>query len=98
MRRDVKTQAKAINAILRRDWDPIGAGAPADEYESYVWPLYRLLIDGKPREDIAAYLRGAGDDKVTVPVSEGRLNEERLNKVVDKLISLELAKTEGKRQ
>ena len=90
MKRDTKAQARAINAILWRDWDPIGAAAPEDEYESCVWPVYKLLIEAKPREDVAAYLRRAAGDLI-VP-------EERLNKVVDKLISLGLAKTEGKRQ
>jgi hypothetical protein len=93
VKRDTKAQARAINAILWRDWDPIGAGAPGDEYESYVWPVYKLLIEGKPRQDIAAYLRWAADEDMVAPVAE-----ERLNEVVDKLISLGLAMTEGKRQ
>ena len=93
MKRDTKAEARAINAILWRDWDPIGAGAPEDEYESYVWPLYKLLLEGRPREDIAAYLRRAADDLKIIPAPE-----ERLNEVVDKLISLEFAKREGTRQ
>ena len=87
MKRDTKAEARAINAILWRDWDPIGAGAPEDEYESYVWPLYKLLLEGGPREDIAAYLRRAADELKITPAPE-----ERLGKVVDKLISLKLAK------
>lgn len=93
MKREAKAEARAINAILWRDWDPIGAAAPADEYESYVWPVYKLLREDKPRQDIAAYLRWAADEDMIAPVAE-----ERLNKVVDKLLSLELAMTEGKRQ
>ena len=93
MKADTKAAAKAINAILWRDWDPIGAGAPEDEYESCVWPVYKLLVEGKPREDIAACLAAAAENLMSIPVPE-----ERLNKVVDKLISLRLAKTEGKRQ
>ncbi|MGD9980017.1 MAG: hypothetical protein AB7H66_11620 [Hyphomonadaceae bacterium] len=57
MRRDTKAETRAINAILWKDWDPIGCGVPEDEYESYVWPVYKLLIDGAPREDVVAYLR-----------------------------------------
>ena len=93
MKRDAKAEARAINAILWRDWDPIGAGTPEDEYESYVWPLYKLLIEGKPREDIAAYLRKAADDLKVMPAPE-----ERLNEVADKLISLKIANREGTRQ
>ncbi len=91
MNRDTKAEARAINAILWRDWDPIGCGVPEDEYESYVWPVYKLLIEGKPRAEIEAYLRWAADENITVSVPE-----ERLRGVVDKLLELRLAKTEGK--
>ena len=73
MRRDTKVETRAINTILWRDWDPIGCGVPEDEYESYVWPVYRLLIEGKPREEIEAYLRWAADENITVSVPEERL-------------------------
>src|SRR5262249_47565595 len=52
MSRDTKSEAKAIGTILRKDWDPIGAGVPEDEYESYIWPIYKLLIEGVSREKI----------------------------------------------
>ena len=44
MSRDAKAETRAINTILWQDWDPIGCGVPEDEYESYVWPVYKLLI------------------------------------------------------
>ena len=91
MRRDTKVETRAINTILWRDWDPIGCGVPEDEYESYVWPVYRLLIEGKPREEIEAYLRWAADENITVSVPE-----ERLRMVVEELLALSLANTEGK--
>ena len=91
MTRDTKAQAHAINTILWKDWDPIGCGVPEDEYESYVWPVYKLLIDGEAREKVADYLRWAADENITVSVSE-----EKLQRVIDKLLSLRLAKTEGK--
>ena len=83
MSRDTKTETHTINAILWRDWDPIGCGVPEDEYESYVWPVYRLLIDGAPREAIETYLRWAADENITVPAPENRLQA-----VVDKLMAL----------
>jgi hypothetical protein len=91
VKRDTKVETRAINTILWRDWDPIGCGVPEDEYESYVWPVYKLLIDGVPREEVAGYLRWIADVHITVPVPE-----ERLQAVVDKLIALKLAKTEEK--
>lgn len=83
MNRDTKAEARAINAILWKDWDPIGCGVPEDEYKSYVWPVYKLLIDGAPRETIAGYLRETADEVITVSVPENRLQ-----RVVDKLLAL----------
>ena len=90
MTRDTKAETRAINMILWKDWDPIGCGVPEDEYWSYVWPTYKLLIDGAPRDDVTAYLRWVADEQITVPVPE-----ERLNQVVDKLLALELAQSGG---
>lgn len=83
MSRDTKAETRAINTILWRDWDPIGCGVPEDEYESYVWPVYKLLIDGAPRQDVVAYLRWAADENMTCPVPENRLQA-----VVDRLLAL----------
>lgn len=83
MSRDTKAETRLINSILWTDWDPIGCGVPKDEYESYVWPVYKLLIDGAPREDVVAYLRWAADEAMTSPVPENRLQA-----VVDKLMAL----------
>ena len=91
MRRDTKAETRAINAILWRDWDPIGCGVPEDEYESYVWPVYKLLIDDARREAVIAYLRWVADENITVSVPN-----DRLQAVVDKLVALRLAKTEEK--
>jgi hypothetical protein len=49
------------------------------------------LIEGKSRAEIEAYLRWAADENITVSVPG-----ERLRLVVDKLMALCLAKTEGK--
>jgi len=84
---DIKAAGRAISAILWRDWDPIGCGVPADEYESYVWPVYKLLTDGAGAAEVAAYLRETADEALLSPVSE-----EKLALAVDKLMALHLAK------
>ena len=51
--------SKRISAILLKEWDPIGVqDSPEafDEYDSYVMPLYKMLIDKKPLQDIFEYL------------------------------------------
>lgn len=93
MTRDTKAETKAINTILWQDWDPIGCGVPEDEYESYVWPVYKLLNDGSSPEEVAEELRYIADTYITMSVPE-----ERLKTVVDKLMALRLAQTEEKYQ
>jgi hypothetical protein len=90
MTRDTKAETRAINAILWKDWDPIGCGVPEDEYWSYVWPVYKLLIDGAGRDEVAAYLRWVTQDQMQMPSPE-----DRLEGVVDKLLGLRLSKSEG---
>ena len=90
MTRDTKAETRAINQILWRDWDPIGCGVPEDEYESYAWPVYKLLIDGAARADIETYLRWVADDYIAVSVPE-----EKLRRVVDELLALNITATRG---
>jgi hypothetical protein len=80
---DVKTHAAAIRKILHRDWDPIGCGVPEDEYDSYLWPVLRLLQEGAARETLADYLRTMAADAMSCAVPE-----ERVSLVVDKLMTL----------
>lgn len=87
MSRDTKAESKAINTILWKDWDPIGCGVPEDEYESYVWPVYKMLIDGAPREALVEHLRFIANEHIMSPAPE-----DRLQTVVDKLLALRLAK------
>jgi hypothetical protein len=68
----------------------LGAACREDEYESYVWPLYKLLIDGAPRAEIEAYLRWVADAYITLSVPE-----DKVRLVVDKLLALNIAATRG---
>ena len=50
---------KRISVILLKEWDPSGVQdfpEAFDEYDSYVMPLYKMLIDKKPLQDIFEYL------------------------------------------
>lgn len=86
MDRDIRANAAAVRAILHRDWDPIGCGVPEDEYDSYLWPVLKLLQDGTPPAAIADCLRTAARDAMSSTVPE-----ERLALVVDRLLALRLA-------
>jgi len=56
---------------------------PEDEYDSYLWPVLRLLQDGAAREHIADYLRTAANESMSCNVPE-----QRLCIVMDKLMAL----------
>ena len=47
-----------INRILFESWDPIGMKdvLPTDEYEGYVGPVYRALVNGADEAKIIALL------------------------------------------
>jgi hypothetical protein len=44
----MRTRFEQVRAILHADWDPIGSGMPLDEYDSYAWPLVKLLQAAPP--------------------------------------------------
>jgi hypothetical protein len=50
---------EAIRSVLLHDWDPIGVADVAeaqDEYDSYVGPVYRLLVSDPSDEALIDYL------------------------------------------
>ena len=54
-----RTLGKAIRVALLHEWDPIGiADVPEaqDEYDSYVQPVYELLVTHQPEPEILRYL------------------------------------------
>ena len=81
---NVRTTFEQVQAILHAEWDPIG-GVPLDEYDSYAWPVLKLLMARAPHEEIATYLRHTANETIGCPVPE-----ERLARVVEQLLRLPL--------
>ena len=48
-----------IRQILMRDWHPIGAAVPDDEYDTYAHTITDMLLRDCSALDIAEYLAGA---------------------------------------
>ncbi len=77
--RPAKTQIfrtfEDIRQVLLRDWDPIGvkdSPEAQDEYDSYVWPVYSILLKrGGPR-DVAAYLAELVQESMGLGTSQDR--------------------------
>jgi hypothetical protein len=78
----VRTSFEQVQAILHGEWDPIGCGVPLDEYDSYAWPVLKLLMDRANRALVESYLREAAQE-MSSPVPD-----ERLRSVVDRLMGL----------
>ena len=74
---------EAVAGILWEDWDPIGAAVPADEYDSYVPDVVRLLQIGCSRETLVEHLGHTAREAMgcTIP-------ELRLSRAADKLLAL----------
>lgn len=81
--------SKRISAILLKEWDPIGIQSSPeafDEYDSYVMPLYKMLIDKKPYQDILAYLIWVESEQMglsTVDQQHTQLVAQRLKALID---------------
>lgn len=84
-RTGVRTSFEQVQEILHADWDPIGCGVPLDEYDSYVWPVLKLLMARASRSEIAAYLRVTANETIGCSVPE-----DRLARVAEQLLQLQL--------
>ena len=53
----LKQDFYAVREVLRTDWNPVGVhGLPEDEYDSYVWPIVRLLREGADEAALTKHL------------------------------------------
>lgn len=83
-----KHALKCINAILWKDWDPIGASVPEDEYESYAPPVLRLLGNEADKTAISDYLFTTAANTIGCPVTR-----EHADHVAQILLELDLSVT-----
>lgn len=60
----IKIVTRKIKALLFEEWDPIGVAdeAPRDEYDSYALRVVGMLFNGRPVDEIAAYLDSVESD------------------------------------
>ena len=85
MSASAKADLKRINAVLWREWDPIGCGVPEDEYESYAPQVLRLLLSGAARDDLIVYLQETAAEAMSSPISEAKAAH-----AADKLLELRI--------
>lgn len=51
-----KIRLEPLREIGFRDWSPIGAGVPIDEYDTYLLRAAGQIVNGKPDDAVADYL------------------------------------------
>lgn len=66
---------EAVAQILWEDWDPIGAAVPADEYDSYVPDVVRLLQEGAGKAALVEHLRYVAREALASEVPNDRLEQ-----------------------
>jgi hypothetical protein len=81
--------AAEIRRVLNEDWAPLGGGMPEDEYDDYIWPLYRLVV-AQDREGVRDCLQRGGEDLLAC----GTIDD-RLESIARKLVSLAPANDHG---
>ena len=78
-----------IREALMRDWDPIGvADIPeaADEYDSYIGSVYRILAGSRSEDELVEFLRHTEIETMGL----GGASRERLREVARKLLALDV--------
>ena len=79
-----------IRQILRFDWNPINIeDLPLDEYDSYIAPVYRILVSSRSEEDLIKYLdETAAITIFGMPETSSDVTREALRPIAKKLLAL----------
>jgi hypothetical protein len=78
-----------IRQVLYRDWDPVGVNCDpelADEYDSYIAPVYRILVGNRSEDDLIGLLYRTERDQI----GTGCESPEQLRTVAQKLLALDV--------
>lgn len=82
--KEISPRWRLIREVLNTDWDPISAGCPEDEYDSYIPKIVALLQFGASDVELVAYLR----EVETIDMCLSAQPDAQLQKVVDRLRAL----------
>ena len=81
---------RAIRDALMHHWDPIGVAGvleAADEYDSYIAPVYRILVDSRSEDELVEFLYCSETE--TIGLNAG--SREHLREVARKLLTLDVS-------
>jgi hypothetical protein len=77
----------SIRQVLYRDWNPIGVSElPENEYDSYIAPVYRILVGSRSEQELIESLFRIERDTIGMPCK----SPEQLRSVARKLLELDV--------
>lgn len=85
-----KAETREVRKVLLADWDPIGVGDEShrhDEYDDYVWPVYRLLASGGSREAVELLLLSIEKTNMGLDIDNEYCKSHR-GKAAEKLVAM----------
>ena len=88
MRHVFSRAGREVRKILWEDWDPIGCGVPQDEYDDYVGPVLRLLIERAGADAVRAYLVQTATETIGCPPIEE--TQAGLERALGKLMAIDV--------
>lgn len=79
---------ESIRRVFHRDWNPIGFGneLPEDEYDSYIAPVYRILVGSRSEQELVECLYRLERDLIGSPCE----SPEHLRPVAASLLELDV--------
>jgi hypothetical protein len=80
---------RRIREVLNTDWDPIGAGCPEDEYDSYIGMIAAMLREGASDGVLGVFLRWAEIENMGLSQQPDR--EQRIDRVIARLRAISAA-------
>jgi hypothetical protein len=78
----------SIRQILSCEWDPLGLCdyGPKDEYDSYIAPVYRILVGSRSEGELIDFLHLTESETIGMPGGQRKA----LREVARKLLALDV--------
>jgi len=79
----------SIRRVLFNDWDPIGVNDNpnlVDEYDAYIAPIYRILVESRSEEELMNFLFSTERDIIGVACESSK----QLRPIAQELLMLDV--------
>jgi hypothetical protein len=78
-----KVESDVVRRILLADWNPIAAGVPDDEYDSYIPTILRMIGDNCDAHRLAEHLLRLESESMGLSYADA----ERCRRVAERLLA-----------